>query len=498
MKKDLLVIGGGINGAGIAADAAGRGLSVVLCEMGDLASGTSSASSKLIHGGLRYLENGDFGLVRESLRERKILLRLAPHLIKKQAFVMPHCPWLRRYWIIRAGLFLYDYLFYDKTMPNSSSLTKDELSRLELKQQYTRALQYYDCTEDDSRLVVHVALLARQHSAEIMTQTKLVKAIRKSDGWLVTLLHKQDLKVLHVKAIVNASGPWVQQVAEQILQVKPQLDLSLVKGSHIIVPKLFTHQKAFILQNSDRRVVFVIPYMQDFTLIGTTEIILNHVEHPVTVSDDEIQYLCDITNQFLTKQITPADVLHKYAGIRALHDHSTNAARKMSRDYALDINEAEANAPLISVYGGKITTYRSLAEHVGNQLCKYFPKAGKAWTKNAFLPGGYLPNGDIEAFSQYIAKTYAPLPAKLLQHYINNYGARITELLSNSHRISDLGQHFGANLYQREVDFLVRNEWATSVDDILWRRGKQGLWLNTLEVENLGNYLKSSTPSKLA
>lgn len=498
MEKDLLVIGGGINGCGIAADAAGRGLSVVLCEMGDLASGTSSASSKLIHGGLRYLENGDFGLVRESLRERKILLRLAPHLIKKQAFVMPHCPGLRPYWIIRAGLFMYDYLFYDRNMPNSQSLTRSELDQLKLKPQYTKAIQYYDCTEDDSRLVVHVALLARQHSAEIMTNTKLVKAVRKNDGWLVTLLHKQDLKVLHVRAIVNASGPWVSQVAKEILQVSPQLTLRLVKGSHIIVPKLFTHQKAFILQNADGRVVFVIPYMQDFTLIGTTDVVLEHIEHPVTVSDEEIQYLCDITNQFLEQQITPKDVLHKYAGIRALHDDNCAKAQNMSRDYALDINESETNAPLISVYGGKITTYRSLAEHVGNQLCKYFPKAGRAWTKNAYLPGGYLPNGNIDDFIKHICKIYAQLPVPLLQHYINNYGTRTTELLTNSHRISDLGQHFGANLYQREVDFLVRNEWATTVQDILWRRGKQGLWLKDEEVLNLENYLKSRAPSKLA
>lgn len=499
MEKDLLVIGGGINGVGIAADAAGRGLSVVLCEMGDLSSGTSSASSKLIHGGLRYLENGDFGLVRESLRERKILSRLAPHLIKQQAFIMPHCPWLRSYWLIRAGLFMYDYLSYDRNMPSSRSLNKQELSQLELKNQYTKALKYYDCTEDDSRLVLHVALLARQHNAEIMTRTKLVKAIRKHDGWLVTLLHNQDLKVFHVKAIVNASGPWVSQVSTDILNVTPKIDLKLVKGSHIIVPKLFSHDNAFIFQNQDGRVVFVIPYMQNFTLIGTTDVVVEDVDQPWTVSPQEVEYLCNITNQFLQQQITPADVVYKYSGIRALHDDSTNpqAAQKISRSHALDIDESEPNAPLISIYGGKITTYRSLAEIVGNQLRKYFPHAGKAWTKNAYLPGGYIPNANIAAFSQHIYKTYASLPRILLQHYINNYGTRVTELLLNIHGIKDLGQHFGANLYQREIDYLVRNEWAVTSEDILWRRGKQGLWLSPAEVANIDNYLKNRTSSKL-
>ncbi len=493
MDKDLLVIGGGINGVGTAADAAGRGLSVILAEMGDLASATSSASSKLIHGGLRYLETGDFTLVRESLRERRILKRLAPHLVRAQAFVMPYCPGLRSFWLLRSGLFIYDLFALGSKMPSSRIVAKTSMANLELKPEYTKALQYYDCTEDDSRLVIHTALLARQHGAEIMSRTKLVKAVRKPTGWVVTLLHNQDLKVFNVKAIVNATGPWVQQTAQEILQIKPKTNVCLVKGSHIVVPKLYAHDQAFILQNQDGRVVFIIPYMQDFTLIGTTDVVLEHIEHPVSVSEEEIEYLCDITNQFLQNTITPNNVVYKYAGIRSLHGDTFGAARKMSRDYILEVDETEPLAPAIFVFGGKITTYRHLAEQVGDKLRKYFPQAGKAWTKNAYLPGGYFPKQDIAAFKQHVYKIYGALPRPLLQHYLDNYGTRTLELLFNSHSISELGRHFGGLLYQREVDYLIQQEWAQTAEDILWRRGKQGLWFSPAQVANLANYLNTVT-----
>lgn len=495
MNKDILVIGGGINGVGVAADAAGRGLSVVLCEMGDLASATSSASSKLIHGGLRYLENGDIGLVWESLQERRILKHNAPHLVHPQPFVMPHCPWLRPYWLIRCGLFVYDILAHDPSMPRSRALNTQELAPLGLKSEYTRALQYYDCTEDDSRLVLHVALLAKQHGVDILTRTKLVKAVRKADGWVVTLLKGQDLKVYNVKAIVNASGPWVQQVATEILQITPKHNVRLVKGSHIVVPKIGAHDKAFILQNQDGRVIFVIPYQQDFTLIGTTEIVLQSIEQPVSVSSAEIEYLCAISNQFLQSQITPQDVVYQYAGMRPLHDSANTPASKISRDYVLDLDLTEPNAPVLSIFGGKITTYRNLAANVCEQLRASFPQMGKAWTKQAYLPGGYFPHDDVTAFSEHIIKTYAPIPKGLLQHYVYNYGTRAVELLMNSHSISDLGMHFGANLYQREVDYLVQHEWAKTAEDILWRRGKQGLWFTPEQTQNLANYLSRTVAS---
>ena len=489
MHKDLLVIGGGINGVGIAADAAGRGLSVVLCEMGDLAGATSSASSRLIHGGLRYLETKEFGLVRESLLERSALSRNAPHLVKLQPFVLPHCPWLRPYWLIRLGLFIYDHLAFDPRIPTSSALSTQELAKLELKDQYTKALQYYDCTEDDSRLVVHVALLAKQHGAEILTNTKLVKAVRKDDGWLVTLIKNNEPVVYTVKAIVNASGPWVQEVANNILNIPTKYKIKLVKGSHIIVPKLFSHKKAFILQNKDGRVVFVIPYLNDFTLIGTTDILLDHIENPVIVSDQEIKYLCEITNQFLQTPITPADVISKYAGIRPLHDNDQAQASKVTRDHVLDINEDIIQAPVISIFGGKITTYRNLAEIVCNKLRDYFPQAGKAWTKRAYLPGGYFLNDDVESFRRYLTSIFPNLAPKLLNHYLDNYGTRVGDLLREVKDLEDLGKHFGHLLYQREVDFLVENEWATTAEDILWRRGKLGLWFKGQEVKALEYYL---------
>lgn len=492
MNKDLLVIGGGINGVGTAADAAGRGLSVVLCEMGDLASATSSASSKLIHGGLRYLENKEFKLVRESLSERRILSKIAPHLIKAQAFILPHCPWLRSYWLIRAGLFIYDFLAHDPRIPKSHALNKKELETLELQQQYTRAFRYYDCTEDDSRLVLHVALLAQQHGAEILTHTKLVKAVRKTDGWLVTLAQGQDLKVYSVKAIVNTAGPWVQQVANDILNIKTEHKIKLVKGSHIIVPRLFTHDQAFILQNQDGRIIFLIPYQNDFTLIGTTDIILDHIEQPVTVSNQEIDYLCRVTNEFVQAPISAKDVIHKYAGIRPLHDDEGISASKSTRDFVLDINEEIMQAPVISVFGGKITTYRNLAEQVCNKLKAYFSKAGKAWTSTAYLPGGYFLNNDIDSFSRYISAAYASLPYKVVMHYIHNYGTRCTDLLRDVHSEDDLGRHFGALLYQIEVDFLIEYEWATCAEDILWRRGKMGLWFSDSQVKNLENYIKNN------
>lgn len=491
MDKDLLIIGGGINGVGTAADAAGRGLSVVLCEMGDLGSATSSASSKLIHGGLRYLEMGEFGLVRESCKERAILRQIAPHLVNPQKFIMPHSPALRPMWMLRCGLFLYDCLSFDARLGTSRALAPKEVSTLDLKLQYTKALQYFDCTADDSRLVLHVALLAKQHGAEILPNTKLVKATRKDQGWTVSLLHNNDLKVINVKAIVNTSGPWVEHVARNILSITPKYKLRLVKGSHIVVHKINDREEAYVLQNTDGRIVFVIPYYKDFTLIGTTDVLLEDIEDPPVVSTQEIDYLCATVNQYLQQEITAKDIVHKYAGIRALHSDAVVEAKRITRDYALDIDDSNLQAPVLSVFGGKLTTYRSLAQTVVNRLQKFFPNLGKPWTTRAYLPGGYFLNHDLEAFKQHICKTYAPLPQDLLMHYIDTYGTRCVELLGNSHNIRELGHHFGGLLYKREVDYLVHHEWARTANDILWRRGKQGLWLNSSQKSDLENYLMS-------
>lgn len=492
MDKDLLVIGGGINGVGTAVDAAGRGLSVILCESNDLASGTSANSSKMIHGGLRYLGTGELGLVYESLRERRTLRRLAPHLIKPQSFVLPHCNWSPPFWLIRTGVFVYDYLARDAQIPASRVLNSKDLAHLELKPQYTKALEYYDCITDDSRLVVDLAVLAKQHGAEILTRAKLVKAVRKESTWVVTLLHKQDLKVFNVKAIVNAGGPWVQQIETDILHVPSKIDLRLVKGSHIVVPRISKHEQAFILPTQDGRVVFVMPYLNDFTLIGTTDILLDKLVEPPTISAQEIEYLCEVTNQFFQHKITAQDIVYHYSGIRALHGAQDTAAQRMSRDYILAINDDDNKAPVISIYGGKLTTYRHLAEKVVDNLKKYFPSLDKPWTSKAYLPGGYFPHNDPQKFKEHIFNTHAPLPKALLNHYVDTYGTRSVELLRNVHRISDLGKHFGALLYQREVDYVVQQEWAMTAEDILWRRGKQGLWFSQQETLDLANYLKSS------
>jgi glycerol-3-phosphate dehydrogenase len=492
MEQDLLVIGGGINGVGVAADAAGRGLRVTLCEMSDLSSGTSSASSRLIHGGLRYLETYDFKLVRESLVERSILTRLAPHLIHLQPFVMPHCPQLRPYWMLRLGLFIYDHLSYDPGIPSCRGLNSQEIATLQLKSNYNKALEYYDCTEDDSRLVLHVALLAQQQGATIMPRSKIVAAHRMQNGWHVTLEQTKangrlNTLHLHCKAIVNAAGPWAQKVANEILGIKTAHKIKLVKGSHLVVPRIFNHDKAFILQHTDGRVIFLLPYLRDFTLIGTTDILLNTIENPPIVSDAEIQYLCDVTNKFVQNTITPEQVLYKYAGIRPLFDDNHKDASKISRDYVIDTDDVAA--PVFTIFGGKITTYRHLAEVLCNKLTKYFPNCGAAWTKDAYLPGGDFQDNDIDSFRHNLIKDHENLPPRVLMHYVNNYGTRALDIIADIQNTIDLGIHFGALLYQCEVDYLVKHEWARTAEDILWRRGKMGLWFNSSQVQALEQYL---------
>lgn len=485
MHRDLLVIGGGINGVGTAADAAGRGLSVVLCEMGDLASGTSSASSKMIHGGLRYLEHREFGMVRQSLRERNYLLHNAAHLITPQRFVIPVDPAMRPYWQLRAGLWLYDCLATGSGLPSSAALSLEEFG---LQPEFSRGLSYYDCTVDDARLVLHVALQARQHGAEILPRTKFIKATRQAKNWIVTL--QQDQKTLEytVDAIVNTAGPYVQNVDNNILHINTEHKMRLIKGCHIIVPKLFAHDDALVLQNTDTRIIFIIPYCGKFSLIGTTEV---RVDSPddLSISEVEIEYLCENVNRALNnKTISRADIIHKFSGIRPLYDDHHAEPKDNSRDFVLDVDINKA--PLISLFGGKLTTYRHTAEQICNQLQKLMPRCGEAWTEDAFLPGAHFPNDDFQLFAKHIYKIYANLPQPLLDHYLQNYGTRLTNLLQNVHNVGNLGEHFGGLLYRREVDFLHQEEWAKTAEDILWRRGKQGLFFTPDQVKSLDDYLK--------
>ncbi|MDP1930992.1 MAG: glycerol-3-phosphate dehydrogenase [Gammaproteobacteria bacterium] len=484
---DLLVIGGGINGAGIAADAAGRGLDVVLCEMNDLASGTSSASTKLIHGGLRYLEQYEFRLVREALAEREVLLRNAPHIITPMRFQLPHRPHLRPRWMIRAGLYLYDFLSQRVTLPASRSLRFSAEGPLvpELRDGF----EYSDAWVDDARLVVLVAMQAREHGAQIRVHSRCVAATIDEGVWLVTLQDERDGSRQQVRArvLINAAGPWVGQFAIGNHQEDKQQKVRLVKGCHIVVPRLYEGAEAFLLQNGDGRVVFVIPYQNNFTLIGTTE--EDFIGDPSTaqISPWEIDYLVGIVNECFRNRISPADVVHHFAGVRPLLGGEGESASKVSRDYTLDLDISKA--PVLTVYGGKITTYRRLAETAMERLHELFPQMGKKWTADARLPGGDFPS-QAELIRD-LQNRHRWLPESLLTRWAGSYGSLVYRLLTGVGCLSDLGEDLGHGLYAREVDYLVREEWAVEVDDILWRRSKLGLYFSAGQRRRLAEYLAS-------
>lgn len=482
---DLLVIGGGINGTGIAADAAGRGLDVVLCEMNDLASATSSASTKLIHGGLRYLEQYEFRLVREALAEREVLLRNAPHIITPMRFQLPHRPHLRPRWMIRAGLYLYDFLSQRVTLPASRSLQFSADGPLvpELRDGF----EYSDAWVDDARLVVLVAMQARERGAQIRVRSRCVAANVEDGVWLVTLQDTRDgtRQQVRARALVNAAGPWVGQLALGELPHDEDQAVRLVKGCHIVVPRLYVGAEAFLLQNSDGRVVFVIPYQHDFTLIGTTE--EDFVGDPATaqISPWEIDYLVAIVNECFKAKISPADVVHHFAGVRPLLGGEDENASKVSRDYTLELDTSKA--PVLTVYGGKITTYRRLAETAMERLQELFPKMTGKWTAGARLPGGDFPSQT--ELSRDLQMRHSWLSDSLRERWIGSYGTLVYRLLEGIHSLADLGEHFGHGLYAREVDYLVREEWATEVDDVLWRRSKLGLYFSAEQRRRLAVYL---------
>ncbi len=503
---DLFIVGGGINGTGIAADAVGRGLSVFLCEQGDLASATSSASSKLIHGGLRYLEHYEFRLVREALAEREVLLANAPHLIKPLRFILPHRPHLRPAWMIRTGLFLYDHLSQRNQLAGSQGLKLDAADpRNPLNASIEQGFEYSDCRVDDARLVVANALAARfpvnpqnseikPHGAQIQVRTRCMAAVRENGLWQITL---EDLLTGRIyqctaRALVNAAGPWAQRFIEQNLQAVSPRRIKLIKGSHFVTRKLYDGEQAYILQNEDQRIVFVIPYQNDFTLVGTTDKAYAGDPSQVAMDAEEEQYLLKIVNQHFKQQIGSDDILWRYSGVRPLCDDESDSPSAMTRDYTLETQADENNqAPLLSVFGGKITTYRKLAESALQALAPYFPQMGKPWNQHAPLPGGDI---DCATFSQWLA-TLRPhlawLPQPLLERLANAYGTRMQLLLESCSSLKDLGEHFGAGLYQREVEFLVREEWARSADDILWRRSKLGLHFSAEQRARLEGFVQA-------
>jgi glycerol-3-phosphate dehydrogenase len=484
---DLLVVGGGINGVGIARDAAGRGARVVLVEQDDLAGHTSSASSKLIHGGLRYLEYYEFRLVREALIEREVLLRAAPHIIWPMSFVLPHSPEQRPLWMIRLGLFLYDHLGGRKLLPGARkvNLLTSPLG-IPLKSEITDGFTYADCWVEDSRLVVLNALDAAERGALILTRTRCSRARRGQDGlWEIELAASQGapFRKIKARALVNAAGPWVSDFIEQRLNVQSDHQVRLIKGSHIVVRRLFSHDHPYLLQNADGRVVFVIPYERDYCLIGTTDIEYEGEPKDVRISADEIGYLCAVVNRHFAKPVKPEDVVWSYAGVRPLYNDASGNASAVPRDYVFDLDTE--GAPLLSVFGGKITTYRKLAEHALGKLEPLLKLKQGPWTAGASLPGGDIPEADFEGFIAAAAERWSWLPPDLLRRYGRAYGTRIEQLLDGCEGMKDLGTALGDGLYEVEVDYLMRKEWAQTDQDILWRRSKLGLHVGDETVARL-------------
>jgi glycerol-3-phosphate dehydrogenase len=486
---DLLIVGGGINGAGIARDAAGRGLSVILVEKDDLAAHTSSASSKLIHGGLRYLEQFQLKLVRESLAERERLLRAAPHIVRPLEFVLPLGPFTRPAWMIRAGLFVYDRLGGGGLLPGARTVRLDpEQVGQGLRAGTAKAFSYWDARVQDSRLVVLNAIDAAERGAMILTRTELLEARREQRLWIARVRGPAGDRTLSARALVNAAGPWAAQLFDRLDRPKCRR-VRLVKGSHIVVPRLYRGDHAFLLQNPDRRVVFAIPFEERFALVGTTDVEWTGPPAVPMISEQEIAYLLETIGRYFTAVVSRDDIVWNYSGIRALVDDGASDPSKLTRDYALNLDAPRNQAPLLSVFGGKITTYRGLAEQVLDRLSALFPRAGRAWTEQAVLPGGDIPNLDVGAYAARLAKTHEALPSELAGRLARTYGTRAERLLDGVRAPADLGEHFGAGLYAREVDYLVASEWARTAQDILFRRTKLGLHAGPETVDRLNAYL---------
>ncbi|QDQ25388.1 glycerol-3-phosphate dehydrogenase [Chitinimonas arctica] len=474
-EYDVVVVGGGINGAGIARDAAGRGLSVLLCEKDDLARHTSSASTKLIHGGLRYLEYYEFGLVRKALQEREVLLKAAPHIMWPLRFVMPHDKHLRPGWMIRAGLFLYDHLARRQILPGSSGI---DLRRHEagkpLQARFGKGFVYSDGWVQDARLVTLCAMDARERGATILTRTACVGAQRSEGSWRIALRDASGAeRTVGARVLVNAAGPWVGDFLSQVAQVKSARRVRLVKGSHIVVKKLYEHPYAYIFQNPDKRIIFAIPYEQDFTLIGTTDLEYRGAADQVAIDADETAYLCEMASRYFSKPVVPADVVWNYSGVRPLLDDESADASGVTRDYDLVMDQG--GAPMLSVFGGKITTFRKLAEEAADLLQEQLGKGSGAWTARATLPGGDLPGGDFGKFLESLRQAHPWLPATLAQRYARAYGSRTEAMLSGARSLEELGEEVLPGLYEAEIHYLHRQEWACSAEDILWRRSKLGL-----------------------
>ena len=488
---DIVVIGGGINGAGIARDASGRGLSVLLCEKDDLASHTSSASTKLIHGGLRYLEHYDFMLVRHALQEREVLLKAAPHIIWPLRFILPHHQSLRPRWLIRLGLFFYDHIGGRKLLPKSHSVNLSEhLTGESLKDNYTHGFEYSDCWVQDSRLVVLNVMDAAERGCDVRVRTEVTDLVRHEGYWTIKLKDNNSgqLSSTTAKVIVNASGPWVDKTLDLDEEHDSRYSTRLVKGSHIVVPKLFDHPYTYIFQNPDNRILFAVPYEQNYTLLGTTDMEIEGEPGSIEIDDSEVEYICSAVSEYFNKPVKTDDVIWSYSGVRPLYDDASANASKVTRDYKLDL-DTRKGTPVLSVYGGKITTFRKLADQAVDMLTEHLSISKSDWTRSASLPGGDIPDMDFDAYLSASGKRHPWLKEPLLYDYARNYGTCMEKLLQGCQNMDDLGHHFGGLLYQKEVDYLQQYEWAQTAEDILWRRSKKGLQLSADEIRKLQEFL---------
>ena len=488
---DVFVAGGGINGLGVARDAAGRGYSVCLCEMNDFASGTSSNSTKLIHGGLRYLEHYKFRLVQESLKEREVLLKMAPHIIWPMRFILPHSKGMRPAWLLRLGLFLYDHLGFRKILPGTSHVKLNESEFGDpLKSNFKFGYEYSDCWVDDSRLVVLNAVDASLKGAKIQNYCKVTK-VEKSDGfWSITTTDSFDGKhtVFKAKCFINASGPWVDDLLNSSLKSNNSKNVRLVRGSHIVVNKLFDHDRSYICQNNDNRIFFMIPYEDKYTLIGTTDIDHGQSAGNVEISEEEKLYICKSANEYLNTKINLEDIVWSYSGVRPLYDDGASAAQEATRDYVIKAEKSESSL-MVNIFGGKITTYRRLSESILKHVEEFLGSKGDSWTNHSSLPGGDIGvDGQLDLQNK-LQKKYPFLTQETLKRLVRSYGTISFNIFGDAKHIDSLGKHFGSGLYKKEVDYLIQEEWARTSDDILFRRSKLGLSFSKDEIKNLNQYL---------
>jgi len=502
LSTDVLVVGGGINGVGIARDLAGRGLQVLLCEQDDLGQHTSSASTKLIHGGLRYLEHYEFGLVRKALAERELLLRSAPHIMRPLRFVMPHDPSMRPVWMIRTGLFLYDHLARREWLAGSGTVDlRTSPLGAPLKSTFTKGFVYSDGWVDDARLVVLNAVDAAQRGAKVLTRCRCVGAVRVASGWRATLQPAAAAPlIVQARALVNAAGPWTAEFLRERVQVPSARALRLVKGSHVVVPRMFDHDHAYIFQNPDQRIIFAIPYEGEFTLIGTTDIEVDGGPGSAHIDDSEITYLCAQASRYFARPVHGSDVVWSYSGMRPLLDDEAGNASAVTRDYLLEF-EAEGPAPLLSVWGGKITTYRKLAEEAADALLQRLGERRAPWTADALLPGGDLsawigprqrPDVDIARFIDELGRRRPQLGPALCRRWAHAYGGQVEAILPTG---GELGEQVAPGLHEAELEHLFHHEWARSADDVLWRRSKLGLHLDAAQRERVARWWAQRHPA---